>query len=47
MEYQIVSAQWIAELEKLVNSYLQNGWKPIGGVSYDNRTGNLIQAIMK
>lgn len=34
MKYQIISAVSAADLESRVNTYIENGWRPIGGVAY-------------
>ena len=33
MKYEILSATKLPRLEDKVNSYIRDGWKPLGGVS--------------
>ena len=34
MQYKILESKEVKELEKLVNAAIQEGWRPIGGVTY-------------
>lgn len=45
MKYKILEATSSTQLEKLVETYIENGWKPIGGVSVLADTGRLIHTI--
>lgn len=33
LSYQVISAEKLQELEKLVHSKMLDGWRPVGGVS--------------
>jgi len=33
MEYIIVARRELVDLEKAVNEFIQQGWRPVGGVS--------------
>lgn len=50
MKYQIISAVSAPDLEARVNTYIENGWRPIGGVAYvpPNHSGSMptfLQAV--
>lgn len=45
MEYKIVYGETITALEKAVNEYLANGWRPEGGISME--MGVMYQVIVK
>jgi hypothetical protein len=54
MNYHIINAECINDLEKVVNEYLLKGYNPVGGVSvvtYEDRSDGLqfeyIQAMFK
>lgn len=44
-KYKILISQEIADLENKVNHFLNNGWKPQGGIAISN--GNYFQAIYR
>lgn len=55
MEYDILEAETIPELKTRVQAYLQEGWRPLGGIAttavwmtYDNsRSGHFEQRIVQ
>jgi len=53
MEYDILMARKIGELNKLVNEEITKGWEPIGGVcavyenDFNGKKIQYIQAIIK
>jgi hypothetical protein len=47
MEYKVVSQKYLAWLVNEVNDFLEKGWKPQGGVSYDPRNDQYLQAMIK
>lgn len=49
MKYQIVENQTRTGLEELVNSYLRDGWEPVGGVCFQLGAGwrLYLQALIK
>lgn len=47
MEYIILRAVTLPELEKKVNEYIKQGWRPQGGVTHYNTGTNHSQAMIK
>ena len=45
MGYQIITSEYPDEVERSVNSWIEHGWSPIGGVCHDGRF--FSQAIHK
>jgi hypothetical protein len=45
MEYQVVIDVTVHVLVKQVNSRIEQGWKPLGGVSVSS-TGDFLQAMI-
>jgi hypothetical protein len=44
MKYKLLSAKF-SQLEKMVNSYIEDGWTPLGGLTTDGP--ELVQAMIK
>ena len=47
MEYIILSDTLMSNLENQVNTYLKMGWKIEGGVSFNQNTKQVMQALSK
>lgn len=47
MIYKILRSLSISSLERNVNEKLREGYKPIGGVSFDEVNKKYMQAILK
>ena len=45
-KYVVLESKSINGIEKQVNDYLDNGWKPLGGVAH-NSNGYYVQAMFK
>jgi hypothetical protein len=43
--YEVVTAIFLNELQAEVQSYLEAGWLPAGGVSQSDRNGAYLQAV--
>lgn len=46
IEYRILIDQYLHHLDGKVNSHIQKGWQPIGGVS-SSLNNNYVQAVVK
>jgi hypothetical protein len=46
MKYTTLTAPLLTLMDKVVNDYIRNGWKPQGGVS-ETKSGYYIQAMIK
>lgn len=47
MEYKIVRDKYLSFLSKSVNEYLKKGWKAQGGIFYDPRNDEYLQAMVR
>ncbi len=47
MEYKILKDRYPLWLSKQVTDLLQQGWKPQGGVCFDSRNNEYLQAMVK
>jgi len=47
MEYTILKALHLVDLEHIVNEYIKQGWRPQGGVTHYNTGTNHCQAMVR
>ncbi len=47
MEYTILKANNLQDLEHFVNEYIEKGWRPQGGVTHYNEGTNHCQAMVR
>lgn len=47
MKYRIAYHISLIDFEDIVNGMIEDGWKPIGGVSYKYDSGYYLQAMIK
>lgn len=47
MEYKVVKEKYLSWLEKSVNEHLKKCWKVQGGIFYDSRNDQYMQAMVR
>lgn len=47
MEYQVVEAEYLVEIQDAVNEEIRKGWALQGGVAYNSNMGYYMQAMIK
>ena len=47
ISYKIVRGNTCIDLELTVEAMLRDGWKPLGGIAFDDSLGRYMQAMIK
>lgn len=47
MEYKVLHHRMLTDLENAVNVAIKEGWKPLGGITVDEKEDQCLQAITR